>query len=419
MNDYSKTIDFIKSVYGNKEFTPLAVPVFVGNEKKYLDECIDTTFVSSVGKFVDRFEEDMARYTGAKKAVVCVSGTNALHMSLLLVGVKRDDEVLTQALTFIATCNALSYIGAHPVFIDVDRDTMGLSPVAMKEWLTKNAEVREVKVPEPTPERLATDFDYSLSLSPIDSSSLSLKACFNKRTGRRIKACVPMHTFGHPVHIEEIADICREWHIELVEDAAESIGSTYKGKHTGTFGKIGAISFNGNKTITTGGGGMLLFNDEALGTYAKHITTQAKIPHRWEFRHDHIGYNYRMPNINAALGCAQLENLDKYVESKRKVAAEYEEYFKTVDGIDFFVDTPDTRSNYWLNAVILPDKESQLDFLNQTNDNGVMTRPIWELMNRLPMFEQCENDGLKNTIWFADRVVNIPSSVRPKDLPKK
>lgn len=378
---YAKTIDFIKELYGNQEFTPLSVPKFIGNEKKYLEECIDTTFVSSVGKFVDRFEEDMARYTGAKKAVVCVSGTNALHMALMLSGVERDDEVLTQALTFIATCNALSYIGAHPVFLDVDRSTMGLSPDAMKEWLCKNTEQRNGE-------------------------------CFNKSTGRRVKACVPMHTFGHPVRIEEIAELCKEYHIELVEDAAESIGSKYKGKHTGTFGKVGAISFNGNKTITTGGGGMMLFNDEELGAYAKHITTQAKIPHRWEFRHDHIGYNYRMPNINAALGCAQLENLDRYIESKRQVAAEYEAYFKNIDEIEFFTEPENSFSNYWLSAVVLKDKESQLDFLQQTNDNGVMTRPIWELMNRLPMFENCENDGLVNTVWFADRVVNIPSSVK-------
>lgn len=381
MSIFKNIVDFIRQVYGNQEFTPLSVPAFVGNEKKYLNECIDTTFVSSVGKFVDRFEEDMARYTGAKKAVVCVSGTNALHMSLMLVGVERNDEVLTQALTFIATCNALSYIGALPVFIDVDRSTMGLSPDALKDWLVKNAEVKNSE-------------------------------CFNKNTGRRIKACVPMHTFGHPVRIDEIAAICDEYHIELVEDAAESIGSLYKGKHTGTFGKVGAISFNGNKTITTGGGGMMLFNDEELAKYAKHITTQAKVPHRWEFRHDHIGYNYRMPNINAALGCAQLENLDRYIESKRKVAAEYINFFKKIDDVDFFIEPENSFSNYWLNAVILKDKESQQAFLQQTNDNGVMTRPIWELMNRLPMFENCENDGLKNTIWFADRVVNIPSSVR-------
>lgn len=402
--DYSKTIDFIKSVYGDQEFTPLAVPVFAGNEKKYLNECIDSTFVSSVGQFVDRFEEETAKYTGAKKAVVCVSGTNALHMALLLVGVKRDDEVLTQPLTFIATCNALSYIGAYPVFIDVDLSTMGLSPDALKGWLCKNAEVRKnTRIGE-----LQKSCNFAYGEDEL--------ACYNKNTGRRIKACVPMHTFGHPVRIEEIVAICKEWHIELVEDAAESIGSLYKGRHTGTFGKIGAISFNGNKTITTGGGGMLLFNDEEFGTYAKHITTQAKIPHRWEFRHDHIGYNYRMPNINAALGCAQLENVEAYVASKRKVAAEYKEYFKKVPDIEFFVDTPDTRSNYWLNVVILKDKNSELEFLQQTNDNGVMTRPIWELMNRLPMFEKCENDGLKNAMWLADRVVNIPSSVRLSDL---
>lgn len=383
MSDYSKIIGFIKEVFGNKEFTPLAVPVFPGNEKKYMEECIDTTFVSSVGKFVDRFEKDMAEYAGCKKAVVCVSGTNALHMSMMLVGVERDDEVLTQALTFIATCNAISYIGAHPVFIDVDKSTMGLSPDALKEWLVKNADVKNGQ-------------------------------CYNKNTGRRVKACVPMHTFGHPVRIEEIANLCKEYHIELVEDAAESIGSLYRGKHTGTFGKIGAISFNGNKTITTGGGGMMLFNDEELAAQAKHLTTQAKVPHRWEFRHDHIGYNYRMPNINAALGCAQLENLDKFIASKRQLALEYAEYFKNVEEIQFFTEPEDTFSNYWLQAVILKDKDAQQAFLQQTNDNGVMTRPIWELMNRLPMFRNCQNDGLRNTIWFADRVVNIPSSVRPE-----
>ena len=397
---YQNVIGFIKELYGNQEFTPLAVPKFIGNEKKYLNECIDTTFVSSVGKFVDRFENDMAAYTGAKRAVVCVSGTNALHMSLMLVGVKRDDEVLTQALTFIATCNALSYIGAHPVFIDVDRSTMGLSPDAMKEWLQKNAEVRKnTRINE-----LDKRHDFAYQEDEY--------ACYNKTTGRRIKACVPMHTFGHPVRIEEIAALCKEWHIELVEDAAESIGSKYKGQHTGTFGKVGAISFNGNKTITTGGGGMMLFNDEEMGAYAKHITTQAKIPHRWEFRHDHIGYNYRMPNINAALGCAQLENLDAYVADKRATAATYAEYFKNVDGIEFFTEPENSFSNYWLNVVILPDHDKQLEFLQETNDNGVMTRPILELMNRLPMFENCENDGLENTIFFADRVVNIPSSVR-------
>lgn len=379
--DYSKVISFIKDVYGTEGFVPLSVPKFIGNEKKYLEECIDTTFVSSVGKFVDHFEEMVAEYTGAKKAVVCVSGTNALHMAMMLVGVERNDEVLTQALTFIATCNAISYIGAHPVFIDVDKDTMGLSPEAIKAWLEANAEIKN-------------------------------NACYNKSTGRRIKCCVPMHTFGHPVHLDELVEICNEWHIELVEDAAESIGSFYKGKHTGTFGKVGAISFNGNKTITTGGGGMLLFMDEELGQFAKHLTTQAKVPHRWEFVHDHIGYNYRMPNINAAIGCAQMEHLEEFVLNKRETAAKYAAFFKDIEDIEFYSEPTDCRSNYWLNAVILKDKQAQLEFLKQTNDNGVMTRPIWELMNRLPMFEHCQNDGLKNTIWFADRVVNIPSSVK-------
>ena len=378
---YEKTIKFIKELYGHQEFTPLSVPKFIGNEKKYLNECIDTTFVSSVGKFVDRFENNMEAYTRAKKAVVCVSGTNALHMAMMLAGVERDDEVLTQALTFIATCNAISYLGACPVFLDVDRSTMGLSPDAVKEWLAKNAEIRNGQ-------------------------------CYNKNTNRRVKACVPMHTFGHPVRIEELANICDEYHIELVEDAAESIGSKYKGMHTGLFGKVGALSFNGNKTITTGGGGMLLFMDEELGALAKHLTTQAKVPHRWEFRHDHIGYNYRMPNINAALGCAQLEHLDEYIADKRATAAAYAEYFKNVDDIDFFIEPENSFSNYWLNVVILPNHNRQLDFLQETNDNSVMTRPIWELMNRLPMFENCQHDSLKNTIWFADRVVNIPSSVR-------
>lgn len=381
--EYNQITDFIHQLFGTEETVPLHAPLFIGNEKKYLEECIDTTFVSSVGKFVDRFEADMAAYTGARKAVVCVSGTNALHMAMMLAGVERDDEVLTQALTFIATCNAISYIGAHPVFIDVDMETLGLSPKAVKDWLVKNAEVKN-------------------------------GACYNKHSGRRVKACVPMHTFGHPVKIDELVAVCEEWHLELVEDAAESIGSLYKGRHTGTFGKVGAISFNGNKTITTGGGGMLLFQDEELGTLAKHLTTQAKVPHRWAFVHDHIGYNYRMPNINAALGCAQLENIDRYVADKRETAAIYADFFKNIPDITFFTEPENCRSNYWLNVVMLKDKTAQQEFLEYTNDHGVMTRPVWELMNRLEMFKHCETDGLKNTEWLADRIVNIPSSVRLK-----
>lgn len=382
---YEDIVGFIRNHYGAKdgETVMLHAPTFAGNEKKYLNECIDSTFVSSVGQFVDRFERDMEAFTGAKKAVVCVSGTNALHMAMMLAGVEHDDEVLTQALTFIATCNAISYIGAHPVFIDVDMDTMGLSPKAMESWLEMNAEIRD------------------------DGQ------CYNKVTGRRIKACVPMHTFGHPVRINEIADICRKWNIDLVEDAAESIGSYVGNQHTGTFGNIGAISFNGNKTITTGGGGMLLFQDEELGKFAKHITTQAKVPHRWEFVHDQIGYNYRMPNINAALGCAQLEQIDRFLESKRASAEAYKELFKNEPyGIKFMKEPEGTKSNYWLNAIMLPDKEAQLAFLEYTNDYGVMTRPIWKLMNRLVMFKEAQHDELKNTIYLADRIVNIPSSVK-------
>ena len=378
---YHDVVSFVHELYGTEGMVPLHVPTFRGNEKKYLNECIDTTFVSSVGKFVDRFEEMMVDYTGTQKAVVCVNGTNALHMAMLLVGVDRDDEVITQALTFIATCNAISYIGAHPVFIDVDNDTMGLSPDAMEAWLKENAEIKG-------------------------------ESCYNRRTGRRIKACVPMHTFGHPVHLDKLVEVCNRYHIELIEDAAESLGSFYKGKHTGTFGKIGAISFNGNKTITTGGGGMLLFQDEKLGNFAKHLTTQAKVPHRWEFVHDHIGYNYRMPNINAALGCAQLEEIDHILANKRETAEKYKQFFSDKENIQFFTEPEGSKANYWFNAVLLNNKEEQLKFLEYTNDHAVMTRPVWELMNRLPMFENCVTDGLKNTIWFADRVVNIPSSVR-------
>lgn len=377
---YKSVVDFIHGLYPKEDVVPLHAPCFLGNEKKYLNECIDSTYVSSVGKFVDRFEEMVADYTGATKAVVCVNGTNALHMALLLVGVERDDEVISQALTFVATANAISYIGAHPVFLDVDKDTMGLSPVSLRKWLEESTEIRGTY-------------------------------CYNKKTGRRVRACVPMHTFGHPVKIQEIQSVCAQYHIELVEDAAESIGSLYGGTHTGLFGKVGAISFNGNKTITTGGGGMLLFKDEELGKYAKHLTTQAKVPHKWAFYHDHIGYNYRMPNINAALGCAQMENLDRFVENKRETAALYQRFFEGSD-IQFFHEPANCHSNYWLNAVLLPDEKAKDNFLSYTNEHGIMTRPVWNLMNKLPMFANCETDDLVNTYWLEQRVVNIPSSVR-------
>lgn len=381
---FKDIVEMIRERYraADGERVMLHAPTFAGNEKRYLEECIDSTFVSSVGPFVDRFEHDIEAYTGARRAVVCVNGTNALHMAMMLAGVERDDEVLTQALTFIATCNAISYIGAHPVFIDVDPDTMGLSPAALEKWLEANAERRD------------------------DG------CCHNRTTGRRIKACVPMHTFGHPVRIDEIAEICSRYGIELVEDAAESIGSLFKGRHTGTFGRVGAMSFNGNKTITTGGGGMLLFNDEELGAYAKHLTTQAKVPHPYEFIHDAVGYNYRMPNINAALGCAQLEQIDRFLESKRATAAVYADYFASEpDGIRFMKEPSDTRSNYWLCAIRMPDRESRDTFLEYTNARGVMTRPIWQLMTRLPMFESAQRGDLSVTEALADTIVNIPSGV--------
>ncbi|TLD41234.1 MAG: LegC family aminotransferase [Candidatus Jettenia ecosi] len=372
---------FIRKTFNQPEgFIALHEPRFTGNEKKYLAECIDTTFVSSVGKFVDRFEEMIAAYTGVSKAVACVNGTNALHLALLLIGVEREDEVITQSLTFIAIANAISYRGAYPVFLDVDCETMGLSPAAVEEWLMKNAEMRGDQ-------------------------------CYNKQTGRRIKACVPMHTFGHPVRLDELVALCHRYHIELVEDAAESLGSFYKERHTGTFGKVGALSFNGNKTITTGGGGMLLCNDLALAKHAKHLTTQAKLPHAWEFVHDHIGYNYRMPNINAALGCAQMERLKEIIENKRELAHLYAKFFHQI-GVQIFIEPQNCRSNYWLNVLILKNKNERDVFLNLTNNEEVMTRPVWCPIHKLPMFATCQTDHLTNTQWFEERVVNIPSSAR-------
>ena len=375
-----KIIDFIKQTFNTKEFIPLHEPKFIGNEKKYLNECIDSTFVSSVGKYVDRFEKEFASYVGAKYAVATVNGTAALHIALKLVDVKENNEVITQPLTFIATCNAISYIGAKPVFVDVDLDTMGLSPKSLKNFLEANCEVVN-------------------------------NQCINKTTKKIIKACVPMHTFGHPCKIEEIKEICEKWHITLVEDAAESLGSFYKDKHTGTFGKVGAFSFNGNKIITSGGGGVIVTDDEQIAKRAKHITTTAKIPHPYEYVHDEIAYNYRLPNINAALLVAQMENLDRFLESKRELALSYEEFFKTIN-IDFIKEPKDSKSNYWLQAILLNDLKQRDEFLEFTNKNGVMTRPIWRLMNELEMYKYCQKDELKNAKYLEERVVNIPSSVR-------
>jgi perosamine synthetase len=381
MNEqFTDVIQFIRKTYNTDEFLPLHEPVFFGNEKKYLNECIDSTFVSSVGKFVDQFELMVAEYTGANYAIAIVNGTAALHIALELVGVGREDEVITQALSFVATCNAISYCGAMPVFVDVDRDTMGLSPESLSRFLNAHSEQRG-------------------------------DACYNKTTGKKIAAVVPMHTFGFPCRIDEIARICDEYNILLVEDVAESLGSYYKDKHTGTFGKVSAFSFNGNKTITTGGGGMIVTNDEALAKRAKHITTTAKIPHAYEFSHDEIGYNYRLPNINAALGCAQMETLNTILENKRTLALAYEEFFNG-KAITFVKEPEQAKANYWLNAVILDNKQTRNAFLKATNEAGIMTRPIWQLMNKLEMFTSCQTGDLTNAYWLEERVVNIPSGVR-------
>jgi len=377
---YSNVVEFIQSLYGTKEFIPLHEPRFMGNEKRYLNECIDSTFVSSVGKFVDRFEVDFAKKVGSRYAIATVNGTAALHISLILADVCKDDEVITQPLTFVATCNAISYCGAKPIFVDVDLDTMGLSPSSLLNFLESNCKKVENK-------------------------------CINKTTNKTIKACVPMHTFGHPCKIDEIKTICDEWNIALVEDAAESLGSYYKEQHTGTFGKLGAFSFNGNKIITSGGGGAIVTDDENLAKKAKHLTTTAKIPHPYEYRHDMVGYNYRMPNLNAALLVAQLEQLDKFIESKRKLAIEYEKFFAKYNDIDLIKEAQNSKSNYWLQAVLLKDLDKRDKFLEFTNKNGVMTRPIWKLMSELEMFKNSQSNDLKNSKYLEQRVVNITSSI--------
>ena len=378
---FRNIVEFVKQQFPNKNFIPLHEPVFIGNEKKYVADAIDSTYVSSVGAYVNRFEEMMVDITGAKYAVATVNGTNALHMALILADVHPQDEVLSQALTFIATANAISYIGAKLVFIDVDKDTLGMSPKALQDFLEANAVKK------------SDGFTY------------------NKLSGRKISACVPMHTFGLPCRIDEIVTICEKWDIFLVEDAAESLGSYYQNKHTGVFGKIGVFSFNGNKTVTCGGGGALITNDEVIAKRAKHLTTQAKVPHKWEFVHDEIGYNYRMPNLNAALACAQLEQLELFVENKRSLAEKYKQLCDEL-GVVFVVELENAQANYWLNTLILKDLEERNAFLEFTNNNGVMTRPVWELMSRLPMFKDCQSDSLANSIWLVDRVVNIPSGFR-------
>ncbi|NNC95036.1 MAG: LegC family aminotransferase [Chitinophagales bacterium] len=378
---YKDLVQFVKEQFNTDAFIPLHEPRFIGNEKKYLEECIDSTFVSSVGKFVNLFEEMMAEIAGTKYAVATTNGTSALHICLEALHIDNSCEVITQALTFVATCNAISYSNAAPVFIDVDRETLGLSPLALEEFLNEHAEIRN------------------------DGSVI------NKKSGKRIAAVMPMHTFGHPVKIDEISAICEKYQIPMIEDSTESLGSFYKGRPTGSNGILGTFSFNGNKTVTCGGGGCVTTNDEQLAKHIKHITTTAKKPHKWEYVHDHIGYNYRLPNLNAALACAQLEKLSEFVKNKRELASRYKEFFDS-KGVQFFHEPEDAKSNYWLNAVLLKDRNERNEFLKYTNENSVMTRPVWTLMNKLEMFKNCYAADLSNSEWIEDRLVNIPSSVR-------
>lgn len=379
---FEPLIEFARAQYRTDDFIPLHAPVFRGREKEYVVETIESTFVSSVGAFVDRFEAEVAAYTGSPRAVATMNGTAALHVALMLAGVQRNDLVLTQPLTFVATCNAIAYCGAEPVFLDVDRHTLGLSPIAVSAWLEANAR---------------RDDDGT---------------CRLRETGHAIRACLPMHTFGFPADLDGLVAVCAQWGIALVEDAAESLGSLYKGRHTGTFGLVGTLSFNGNKILTTGGGGMVLAG-ESLGARAKHLTTTAKRPHPYEYVHDEVGYNYRLPNLNAALGCAQLEQLETFVGAKRRLAAGYAEALKG-SGLQVVREPEGTRANHWLVAVLCEDRAQRDALLAFTNERGVMTRPIWQLMTNLPAFSGCRRGDLDESHWLEARVVNLPSSVTPE-----
>lgn len=372
-------INLVRDIYATNEFIPLHAPIFTGNEKSYLNETIDSTFVSSVGKFVAQFEQQIQNYTGTSRAVATVNGTAALHTALYLAGVQPGDLVLTQALTFVATCNALYHLGAKPVFIDIEHDSFSLCPVAAETWLTENAQIND------------------------------RGQCIHQESGTAIKALLPMHTFGLPAQLDELQALAEKWHLTLIEDAAESLGSFYKDQHTGTIGRFAALSFNGNKVITTGGGGMLLCREDADGKRAKHITTTAKQPHPYEFYHDEPAFNYRMPNLNAALGCAQLEKIEAMLTSKRAIAERYEAFFASSD-YRFVKEPAYARSNYWLNAVYCPDANTRNQLLKTTNQQGIMTRPVWQLMHRLPMFANELRGDLTQSELAEAHLVNLPSS---------
>lgn len=356
-------------------------PQFAGNEWTYVKECLDTGWVSSAGKYVDQFESMLVEYTGVKRAVAVVNGTAALHICLKLAGVEPDDEVFVPALTFVATANATAYCGAIPHFVDSEEKTLGLDPEKLSGYLDEIAEMHG-------------------------------DSCYNRNTQRRIRAVIPMHTFGHPVDLDPLAELCERFNLKMIEDAAESMGSLYKDRHTGNWGHLSVLSFNGNKIITTGGGGAILTNDDSLADQAKHITATARIPHRWEYRHDQMGYNYRMPNINAALGCAQLEELPGFIRSKRALAEKYQKAFEGLEGVCVFKEPDFATSNYWLNVLLLDEDCSHYlnEILKTTNDRSIMTRPVWTLMHRLPMFSGCPRMDLSVAENLERRLINIPSS---------
>lgn len=380
--DIQALVNQLKSVVAiDNDFIALHEPSFLGNEWTYVKDCLDTGWVSSVGKYVDQFEDMLRDYTGVKHAIAVVNGTAALHISLILTGVEQGDEVLVPTLTFIATANAVSYCGAVPHFVDSSELTLGMDPIKLQQYLQEIAEVRD-------------------------------GFCYNKLSGRRIKAAIPMHTFGHPVDLDPLLEVCQRYHIDLIEDAAESLGTYYKGKHTGNWGKLSTLSFNGNKIVTTGGGGAILTNDDELARLAKHITTTAKVKHTWAFLHDQVGFNYRLPNINAALGCAQLERLPQFIQNKRSLANMYQAALSKIDGVRLFIEPSFAESNYWLQTIILDDRymDARDDVLNFTNEQGFMTRPVWTLMHRLGMYENCPKMDLSIAERLERKIINVPSS---------
>ena len=380
---FGRIIEFIKDLYPGENPVPLHAPRFRGREKEYLADCIDSTFVSYVGAYVTRFEEDMCAFTGAARAVAMVNGTAALHLALITCGVGQGDDVITSPLTFVGTCNGIAHSGAQPCFADIDLDSLSLSPEAVDEFLSKTAQ------------------------RGGDGQA------YNKHTGRRIAACMPVHVFGHVARMPEIMDVCGAWNIQVIEDAAESLGSYLGDRHTGVFGRMAVLSFNGNKVVTTGGGGMIITDNAELAARARHLSTTAKKAHAWEFNHDMVGYNYRMPNVNAAIGCAQMESLPVALDDKRATAALYHEFFAGL-GIPALKEREGTRCNYWLNAFFAENRASRDAFLALAKENNVQARPVWTLMTRLPMYNRCPSGPCPNSEWAESRLINIPSSVRIK-----